>query len=98
MASYDRRITLYINGKEVINSVANIRREMTMLVNQQSRMTIGSQEYMNSIRRIQQLRGVLAQHNQQLAATNGMWGRLNSKYDIYAWSDWCSYKRSVKYR
>ena len=51
---------------------------MAMLVNQQARMTIGSQEYINHTQRIQQLRGVLAQHNQQIATTTSMWGRLNT--------------------
>jgi len=79
MASYDRRITLYINGKEVVNSVANIRAEMNRLQNLQNRMTIGSQEYINSFQRIQQLRGALAQHNQQISGTTSAWSGLVEK-------------------
>lgn len=77
MASYDRRITLYINGQQVQNDVRSIRAEMTRLINEQSRMTIGSDEYVRHARGIQQLRGVLATHNQQIGQTRESW--LNFK-------------------
>lgn len=72
-ASYDRRINLYINGKQVSNDVKSIRGEMAHLINQQARMTIGSQEYVQAARSISQLRGILAQHNQQIAAVTSSW-------------------------
>ena len=43
--SYNRRINLYINGQQVTNDIASIRAEMNRLVNAQSRMEIGSREY-----------------------------------------------------
>ena len=64
-ASYDRRINLYINGKEVSNDVKSIRAEMTKLVNEQARMTIGSKEYIAAATNIRQLKGILAEHQQQ---------------------------------
>jgi len=73
MASYDRRITLYINGQQVSNDVRSIRAEMTRLINEQARMTIGSDEYIRHARAIQQLRGVMAQHQQQIAAITSSW-------------------------
>ena len=39
-----RRVTIYINGKEVEASVKQIRSEMNRLVNEQIRMVIGSDE------------------------------------------------------
>jgi len=73
MASYDRRINLYINGQQVSNDVRSIRAEMTKLINQQSRMTIGSREYIAAASQIRTLRGILAQHNQQIAAIGNSW-------------------------
>ena len=43
--SSTRRVTIYINGKEVEASVKQIRSEMNKLVNEQNRMVIGSDEY-----------------------------------------------------
>lgn len=73
MASYDRRITLYINGQQVQNDVRSIRAEMTRLINEQSRMTIGSDEYVRHASSIRNLRGIMAQHQQQIAATTSAW-------------------------
>jgi len=73
MASYDRRINLYINGQQVSNDVRSIRAEMTKLINQQSRMTIGSREYIAAASQIRTLRGIMAQHNQQIAAIGNSW-------------------------
>ena len=43
--SQPRRVTIYINGKEVEASVKQIRAEMNKLINEQNRMVIGSDEY-----------------------------------------------------
>jgi len=72
-SSYNRQINLYINGQQVSNDVRSIRAEMTKLVNEQARMTIGSQEYIAHARRIRDLRGILAEHNRQIAATSRSW-------------------------
>lgn len=73
MASYDRRINLYINGQQVSNDVKSIRAEMTRLVNEQARMTIGSREYIAHASQIRTLNGILAQHRQQIAAVGSSW-------------------------
>ncbi len=72
-STYNRQINLYINGQQVTNDIRSIRAEMTRLVNEQARMTIGSQEYIAHARRIRDLRGILAEHNRQIAATSRSW-------------------------
>src|SRR5665647_563332 len=71
--SYDRRINLYINGQQVKNDVKSIRAEMAKLVNEQARMTIGSDKYLAHALKIKQLKGVMAEHNQQIAAVTKSW-------------------------
>jgi len=71
--SYNRRINLFINGQQVSNDVRSIRAEMQKLVNEQARMTLGSQEYIAHARRIRDLRTILAEHNQQIAAVSRSW-------------------------
>ena len=72
-SSYNRRINLFINGQQVSNDVRSIRAEMQKLVNEQARMTLGSQEYIAHARRIRDLRTILAEHNQQIAAVSRSW-------------------------
>ncbi len=79
--SYNRRINLYINGKEVKNDIKSIRAEMNKLTNEQARMTIGSREYNAHASKIRTLRGVVRQHNDDLNQTKKSWFSLNSAAD-----------------
>jgi len=65
-SSYNRQINLYINGTQVSNDLKSIRAEMARLVNEQARMTIGSDEYIRHAQGIRQLRGMIAEHNMQI--------------------------------
>ncbi|MCR4681121.1 MAG: hypothetical protein K5636_05880 [Bacteroidales bacterium] len=52
--SSTRRVTIFINGKEVEASVKQIRSEMNKLVNEQNRMVIGSDEYIAHAKKIKE--------------------------------------------
>lgn len=80
-SNYTRRISLYINGKEVKNEIASIKAEMNKLVSQQARMTIGSKEYVAAGKQIKQLKGIIAEHNEQLRVTAGGWAGLKKAAD-----------------
>ncbi len=71
--SYTRRINLYINGKEVKNDIKSVQTEMRKLVNEQARMTIGSQDYNAHAAKIRHLRGILKQHQQDIAGVQKSW-------------------------
>jgi len=72
-SSYTRRINLYINGKEVTNDIASIRAEMNRLVNAQSRMEIGSREYIAQMQKIKSLKAILDQHRQDISNVEKGW-------------------------
>ena len=58
MASvFNRRINLYVNvdGEKIDNSVKSISSHLRKLQNEQSRLTLGSEEYYKSTLKIQQL-------------------------------------------
>lgn len=57
-----RGISIFIDGKEVSNSVKGIRAEMSRLINEQNKMTIGSKEYVSHAKKIAQLKLHLDQH------------------------------------
>lgn len=67
--SYDRRINLYINGKEVQNSLANIQKAMYQSTNELRRMTIGTDEYNKKAAEVKKLKQIYADHQAQLRAT-----------------------------
>ena len=75
-SNYTRRINLYINGKEVITEIRSVTAEMQKLVNKQKNMTIGSKEYVAAGERIRLLKGIIADHNNQLKATATGWERI----------------------
>jgi TP901 family phage tail tape measure protein len=68
-ATYTRRINLYINGKEVKNNVSSIKGEMRKLIAAQNKMTIGSNEYVKTGKKISQLNTILKKHRQQISKT-----------------------------
>ena len=71
--SYTRRINLYINGKEVKNDIHSIRAEMNKLVNEQTRMTRGSREYVEAGKKIRILDGIIQQHREQVRSVSKSW-------------------------
>ncbi|WP_289290608.1 phage tail tape measure protein [Bacteroides sp. 41_26] len=63
-----RGIVLYLDGKEVVNNITAIEAECRKLVKDQKSMTRGSKEYIEQGKKIRMLKGILAEHNQQLRA------------------------------
>lgn len=71
--SYTRRINLYINGKEVKNDIASIKSAMSKLVNEQARMTYGSEKYVAAGKKIRALNGIIAEHKASLRGVSSSW-------------------------
>ena len=65
----NRKVTIYINGKEVENNIESIRKEVRKLRAEQAKCTIGSEEYIEMTKAIKQLDKVIAKHNEELGRT-----------------------------
>lgn len=65
-----RGVSIFIDGKEVKNSVVSITSEMKRLEAQQKKMTIGADDYVAHGQKIERLKSILAEHkqNQRLIA------------------------------
>ena len=63
-----RGVALYIDGKQVENSVTSITRQIRKLTNEWRKMDENSKEYHEHLRKIRSLKSILAEHNQQLRA------------------------------
>ena len=55
----NRKVTIYINGKEVENNIESIRKEVRKLRAEQAKCTIGSEEYIEKTKAIKQLDKVI---------------------------------------
>ena len=65
-----RGISIFIDGKEVENSVKSIRAEMAKLRNEQAKTIVGSEEYVKKGKQIAQLNTIYENHVQQQKKVN----------------------------
>lgn len=61
-------LKIWIDGKEIPNTVNAISKEMRKLQREQKDMTIGSQEYVEQTKKIAELNTILSEHKNQLKA------------------------------
>jgi len=67
--SYNRQTNLYISGTLDSNDLKSIRADMSRLVNEQAKMTIGSDKYILHAQSIRQLSGMIVELNMQIFNT-----------------------------
>jgi phage-related minor tail protein len=77
-ATQNRRINLYINGKEIQNNMKSIRAEYRKSVAEINKMQRGSKEYQKQAKKIRELRGVMDQHRNDLGRATTAWGGLKN--------------------
>ena len=81
--SVNRRVNIYINGKEVETNVKNIRSEMAKLINEQNKMVIGSDKYVAHGQKIKELKSILDEHNKTLQTSSKGWQSLLGKINQF---------------
>lgn len=77
-STINKRVNIYINGREVSNDIKSIRTEMQKAVNDIARMRRGSDEYNAKAKEIRTLKAIIQEHNQQLRTTEQRWSSLNN--------------------
>ena len=65
----DKRINIWVNGKEVENNIKSIRSAMAHLTNQLNKMEIGSAEYVETSKKIRDLKAIYDEHRESLKMT-----------------------------
>lgn len=73
----NKRVNLYINGKEAATSIKEVKAEMQKLVNEQARLKLGSDEYIAHAKKIKMLKGIIQEHNDSLKTTHTRWLSLS---------------------
>jgi len=79
-----RGVSIFIDGKEVKNSVAGISAEMRKLQAEQKKMTIGSDEYMTHAKKIAYLDSVFQEHKANQKAVAQEYKKMGVEADSYA--------------
>ena len=74
--TYDRHINIWINGKEVRNTIVDIRKEFRAATKEIDLMTRGTAEYNAKAAEIKRLKGIMAEHSESLKVTGGMWAKF----------------------
>ena len=65
----NKRINVWVNGKEVENNIKSIRSAMLHLTNQLNKMEIGSAEYIKTSEDLRKLKGIYDEHCKSLRMT-----------------------------
>lgn len=74
----NKRINIWINGKEVENNVKSIRAAMVQLTNQLNKMEIGSNEYVETSKKLRDLKSIYDEHCKSLRVTSNEYHALSS--------------------
>lgn len=68
-----RKVTIYINGKEVESTLKSLRAEMKKLKNQQATLTIGSEEYIETSLKIKEIDSVIKTQERAIQDAGQEW-------------------------
>lgn len=75
----NKRVNVFINGKEVENNVKSIRAAMAQLTNQLNKMEIGSNEYVETSKKLKELNAIYDSHRKSLKITGDEIDKLTNK-------------------
>lgn len=68
-----RKVTIYINGKEVENTIKSLTAEMRKLERQQKTLPIGSEEYIQTSLKIKEIKSVLTEQEKAVRGLGTDW-------------------------
>lgn len=68
-----RKVTIYINGREVENTLSSLRAEMKKLESQQAKLPIGSEEYIQASLKIREIKSVIREQEVAVRGLGNEW-------------------------
>ena len=79
-----RKVTIYINGKEVENTLSSLRGAMTKLQNEQRHMVIGSEEYIKTSLKIKEIDSILKAQKAAIQSVGEDWEAIRKAAADYS--------------
>lgn len=80
----NRKVTIYIDGKEVKSTLASLEAEMRKLKAQQKNMTIGSEEYIRTTKKIREINSVIESQRREVKGLGDEWKSTTTKLAEFA--------------
>lgn len=77
--TYNRRINLYINDKEVKNNIKSIKQEFYKATAQLNKMSVGSEEYNRQLMKVGKLKGIMDDHNASVRQAGKEWSNTGNQ-------------------
>jgi hypothetical protein len=74
--TYDRHVNIWINGKEVVDNISNIKSEMVKLTNEVNRTTRGTDEYYQKVAELKRVKQIFKEHQDDIKGTTTAWDKL----------------------
>src|ERR1035437_782460 len=78
--TYDRHVNIWINGKEVVNNISSIKKEMLSLTNETAKATRGTTEYNEKVAELKKVKAILKEHQDNIASTETSWSKLKKSF------------------
>jgi len=75
----NKRITIFMDGKEVENSAKAMEAALKKSINEIKNMEIGTKEYIEKAKQIKQIKEIIAEHNDELRKTTGFFDKIKQK-------------------
>lgn len=69
----NRKVTVYINGSEIKSTIASLEAELKKLKNQQKQLTIGTEEYIETGKKIREIENILHSQRAAMHSLNNEW-------------------------
>lgn len=79
-----RKVTIYINGREVENTLSSLRAEMKELELQQAKLPIGSEEYIKASLKIREIKSVIKEQEVAVKGLGDSWKDTRTKLADYS--------------
>ncbi len=79
-----RKVTIYINGREVENTLSSLRAEMKKLESQQAKLPIGSEEYIQASLKIREIKSVIREQEVAVKGLGNEWKSTTTKVAEFA--------------
>lgn len=73
-----RQVSIFINGKQVANSIKNITTEKRKLSRELNHLVVGTQEYNDKVKEIRKLNGIISDHRKNLRGVTSTWGKITA--------------------
>ena len=80
----NKRVNIYINGKEVEGTIRNMQNEYRRLNREVKDLPVGSEEYNKKVREMAGLRKHIDDHRKSLRSTNTLWENITKSVGRFA--------------